>query len=471
MNNLNLTKLTGDPFADVGGYVIKYLMEENGVTKGKSIEKIIEWMTEKYVTNWSGKLNAFFLNSTITQPAFKGERKVTETIEYFRKLINDELPHREGYCRISGEKTKLFSAGRDNHILSGSGTFINFHASHEGGLAFSKEMIIRSFFVPFGLQQLNDKIALIYSNYPDVTWQFIKENCESNIRRLNERIDNTAGGVLVSDYKNPANALFRFASDCISEAKIFHRNEETGDLSENVTLNLLHFTNFGASPEVVLYTIPATVFRFYSKCFSNKNKQDWKRFVSNHYTSSKFKDAHFNDVEQTWENKKEKVDFETYKSWKNLIYENLLHNKSILRFFLKWSVKNKIRFEIIELYQILVRKMDVKAVKKLKELADFIVVDNNDDYIKKACTKINGLRKQSELRRYLVNLAKDNVNSRKHLDVLWTIDDYVEYLFPDGSDWREVRDLLLIAIYQKIHELDKKIEIEVETEEQESPNS
>lgn len=471
MNDLNLTKLTGDPFADVGGFVIKYLSDENGVTKGKSIDTIIEWMAKTYVNKWAGKIHAFFLNSTITQPAFNSERKITETIEYFRKLINNELPYREGYCRILGEKTKLFSAGRDNHILSGSGTFINFHASYESGLAFSKEAIIRSFFVPFGLQQLNDKIALIYSNYPDLTSFFIKENCQENIRKLNERVANSEGGVLVSDFKNPANALFKFASDCIQDAKLLHRDEETGDLSEDITLNLLHFTNFGASPEVVLYSIPATVFRFYSKCHNYQNKTDWTRFVRNHYVSSKFKDAHFNESLQIWENKKDKANFDSYKVWRNLIYENLLHGKSVLRYFLKWSVKNKIRFEIIELYQTQVRKMEKKAVEKIKGMASFIVVGKDDDYIKKACTKLNGMRKLSELRRYLLTLEVENMKDKSQKEPLWTIDDYVDYLFPDGSDWREVRDLLLIATYQNIHAEKLDIEIELELEEQESINS
>ena len=104
-------------------------------------------------------------------------------------------------------------------------------------------------------------------------------------------------------------------------------------------------------------------------------------------------------------------------------------------------------------------------------LANFIVIEREVDDVKKACTKINGLRRQSELRRYLINLAKENVNTRKHLNVLWTIDDYVNYLFPDGTDWREVRDLLLITIYQKIHEGDLKVPLEMDNDEQESNNS
>lgn len=455
-----LTKRTGDPFADIGGYVIQYLLN-NGVTKGKDISQLIEWMTNIYVNKWGGKLNAFFLNSTITQPAFKGDRKTSETLDYFRKLINNELPFKKGYCRISGVNTHLFPAGRDNHILSGSGTFINFNAAHEGGLFLSKEMLIRTFFLPFGILQLGDKIGLIYSNNDEVTKYFVERNCEKNLLNLSQNTE----GVLKSEFGNPANALFAFVDQCLKGInKAIDFDEETGVSKESINLNLMHFTNFGASPEIVIYSIPALVFDFYARCHSRLNKTDWTKFARSGYRSSKFRDAVFNETTQNWENKKESVGYDDYKTWRNPIYEALLNNQSLIRYFLKWSVKHQIRFEIIELYQILIRNMDKRAISKIKELADFIVVGRDTDYIKKADKKLNGQKTSAELRRYLLTLIQDNLNQGKK-DTLITLDEFVEYLFPDGANWKEVRDLLLIAVYQKIHEQNLKIEIElIETE-------
>ena len=48
-----------------------------------------------------------------------------------------------------------------------------------------------------------------------------------------------------------------------------------------------------------------------------------------------------------------------------------------------------------------------------------------------------------------------------------SVDDYVNYLFPDGSYWAEIRDLLLIAIYQELHErnlISEELKVELETE-------
>ena len=454
-----LTKQTGDPFADIGGFVIEYLLE-SGVTKGKTIVELIEWMTDIYVNKWGGKLNAFFLNSTITQPAFQGERKKSETIDYFKKLLNNELPHKEGFCRIAGTHTQLFAAGRDNHILSGSGTFVNFNANHEAGLFLSKEMLIRTFFLPFGILQLGDKIGLIYSNNEIITYYFVSENCRNNILNLSQNTE----GVLKSVFGNPANAIFAFADQCLKDiGKTIDFDGETGFTKESIDLNLMHFTNFGASPEIVLYAIPSTVFNFYARCQSRHNINDWTKFTRSFYRNSKFKDAVYNEDSQSWESKKEEIG-DSFKTWRNPIYQDLLEGKSILRYFLKWSEKHRIRFEIIELYQTLIRNMDKRAILKIKELADFIVINRDADFIKKADKKLNGQKTPSELRRFLLTLIQDNLNKGNEKPLI-TLEDFVEYLLPDGSNWREVRDLLLIAVYQKIHEQNLKIEVElVETE-------
>ena len=39
-----------------------------------------------------------------------------------------------------------------------------------------------------------------------------------------------------------------------------------------------------------------------------------------------------------------------------------------------------------------------------------------------------------------------------------TVQDYTEYLFPEDNFWKEIRDVLLIAIYQRLHEKAIKVE-------------
>lgn len=108
-----LTEPTGDPFADAGGYALKEFSER---FPEKDILELIEEATGIYVDCWGGGLNAFFLNSKITQPAYKPKQKIEETRKYFWEMVDEKNAMGEGYCRISGRKAKLFTAGRDNSI-------------------------------------------------------------------------------------------------------------------------------------------------------------------------------------------------------------------------------------------------------------------------------------------------------------------------------------------------------------------
>lgn len=463
-----LTKLTGDPFADTGGFVIKYLWTLPHL-KDKDVIGLIDYVANIYVNRWDGKLHAFFLNSTITQPAFKGQRKIDETLKYYRSLIDESRDHQEGYCRITGRKTKLFSAGRDNHILSGSGTFVNFHHNFESGLFLSKEIMIRIFFVPLGVIQLSDKVAMLTSNYGKVTEFFVQRNCIQNLQAISSGI---AEGLLKSEFNNPANALFNFADNYLNTylKNLLEGDEDALFNVTDVTLNLYHFTNFGKSPEVNIYVLESKVFKFYAFCNRIKIKKDWNKFLRNNYRNSKYKSSSFNEEKEEWNNKDEVIRFETYKIWRNIVLENLLNGKSILGSILRWNVDHLFPFIIVEKYQIIIKNMEKRTIDKIKQIADFIVIDRDTDFITKSIKRLNGEKSPHGLRQFIVKLNSENYKNERQTPLI-TVQDYAEYLFPDGGNWRELRDVLLIAIYEKLHEINKVVELPIlEDEESELLN-
>lgn len=445
-----LTQKTGDPFADTGGHVIKFLWTQPFL-KQMTILELIEYIAKIYVNKWGSKLNAFFLNSTITQPAFKGDRKIDETLKYYKSLIEETASKTEGYCRISGRKTKLFSAGRDNHILSGSGTFINFHHSFDSGLLLSKEILIRMFFVPFGLLQLSDKISLVYSNNEQISESFVYQNCKSNLAELASGVSE---GILKSPFSIPTNALFQFVDDYVRELKFIDKPEEDNAPS----LTLYHFTNFGASPEVIIHKLPSEIFLFYIFCNRIQFQSDWSKFIRAHYRNSKFKGSIFNEDTEVWQGK-EDVEYGTYRTWRNDIFEKLLHNDSILPNIVRWAINHDFSFKIVEIYQTLIRNMEKRTLEKIKQVADFIVSNKDADYIKKCITRLNRERSTNGLRLFMLKLNEQNYN-QDGKEPLINLEDFVEYLFPDGINWREIRDVLLIAIYERLHALKMKIETE-----------
>ncbi len=464
-----LIQTTGDPFADTGGLVIKYLWTLPHLQE-KNILELIDYVANIYVNKWGGKLHAFFLNSTITQPAFKGKRKIDESLKYYKSLFEETKEYQEGNCRISGRKTKLFAAGRDNHILSGSGTFVNFHHNFEPGLFLSKEILIRMFFVPLGLVQLSDKVAMLTSNYEKVTEFFVERNCIQNLQAIGSGV---AEGVLKSEFNNPANALFAFSDSYLNThlKELLLGDEDLLLKDADVTINLYHFTNFGASPEVIIYVLESKVFKFYAFCNRIKIKRDWNKFLRNNYKNSKYKSASFNEEKEEWNNKDEAIGFKIYKIWRNIVLENLLSGKSILGSILRWNVKHSFPFIIVEKYQTIIKNMEKRTIDKIKQIADFIVIDRDTDFITKSIKRLNGEKSPHGLRQFIVKLNSENYKNEGSTPLI-TVQDYAEYLFPDGANWREVRDVLLIAIYEKLHEINKLVELPIlEDEESESLNS
>ena len=315
-----------------------------------------------------------------------------------------------------------------------------------------------------GVEQLGDKVAALVSNWDSVTRFFVRKNVDENFRALGSSISKS---ILRSDFTNPVNAIFNYAHQCIEGVKtVTYDKESEMSHTKGVALNLFHLTNFGASPTINIITLPATIFSFYAFCLLY-HKRDWNNFIYRQYSNSKFKDAVYNSQSEQWTNSKEKVGFDAYRIWRNRAFECLLNGNTegFRRLILKHGKTQVFNFQIIEQYQINIRNMDKRTLSKILELADFIIADSSDDEIKKAITRINGQRSSNALRRYLLNLvANYNTKHGNKEKPLVTIEEYADYLFPDGTYWNEIRDLLLIAIYQRLHEMNKSVDVELEDE-------
>lgn len=456
INNKWLTQVTGDPFADTGGKVIETLFREKGHT---DIHKLIKEVTDIYVNDWNpSKLGVFFLNSKITQNLFTHDKKISETITYFKKLIDDDLPFKEGSCRILGVKTSLFTIGRHNSILVGSGKFINFHHAFQSGLLLSKEAIIRMFFVPLGSIQLLGRPTILQSNDDEINTYFVETNIHETYRKLATR---SSQGINSWSHQSASSALFDFAQKWLLEVKDF-------SVMENVELNLYLFTNFAASPEIKLYNFSSSLFKFITRINHRNYIADWKSFINSHF-KKKSSVYSFDSDSFTVKEKKEieKFEYQDFKNWSNPIYFSLLNNKSILKAILNRVKKGRsFSFEIVKLYQIQLRDMNQKTLTVIERIADFVLQDENN--LKKKVFSLRKPEKAFLFRKALRKLEEENLD-KQNSDTLFSLEEYALELFPDGTYWQEIQDLLLIAIYQKMHE--KKIWFDEPIKEGQETNS
>lgn len=449
-----LYRPTGDPFADVGGFALKEFSKRY---QDLDILEIIMKATDIYVDRWGGRINPFFLNSKITQPAFSPQRKKEETRRYFQELLTEGVPGQLGVCRITGEKTTLYPAGRDNTVLSGSGTLVNFHHTFQEGIMLSKEIIIRYHFLPLGCEFLLDKLAVIHSNNSEITELFASECCSRNLRAIGS---NLSDGILKSQARSAGTALFRFADQVVTNAKK-NINEDS-----HYTISLYHFTNFGASPDVQIYVLPFEIFTFYRVMQDNDIlKKQWNKFTSGYYSSTDYKKATYDETDDTYiyndKNGSTKIGGEDFKFWRNTLYERLINNQSIVPHLLRYSRDHELSWDLITIYQLNIRKMKKETLSKIEQMAEYILASNNEHGIKKAIKKLDGVNNSYLLRRFILRDIVAKYYNEGNKDAIVTVEDYAEYLFPDTNSWQETRDVLLISIYQKMHERDMHVETEL----------
>ncbi len=309
---------TGDPFVDTGGLVLQTLHKR---FPQKSLMELLEYVTDVYINNWKQKLHSIFhTNSKLLNPSTKGKHR-QNTIEYLENLITNtgtELTI-QGYCKICGKEGILFQNSREFYPLTGSGAFVNFHHGHEEGTYLCNVCSLKLFLVPLGVLQIGGNIGLLQVQTEFSRKFVIQTIIEENLDKIGK---NASEGILKSEYKNPKNALFHFAAEIIRTAK---------DENASETLQLYHFTNFGAAPFCDIYVLPSPVFRFLNKVL-NYQPTAWYYFVNRYFRIKKAEwDWETGSWQETSKNKSQTIEETEYRNNPNLIYERLLSGQSILK--------------------------------------------------------------------------------------------------------------------------------------------
>ncbi len=438
---------TGDPFVDTGGLVLENLIRR---FPDKSLFQLIEFATDIYIDKWKQKLHSVFhTNSKLLNPSTKGKHRAN-TLNYFEKLISKQktVDSIHGFCKICGREDLLYQNSREFFPLSGSGAFVNFHHGHEEGTYLCNLCTIKLYFLPLGVLQIGGNVSVLQIQ-TKFTQNFVKKNIiETNFDRISK---NTSNGILKSEYKNPKNALFHFAGEIIRMAR---------DENASETLQLFHFTNFGATPFCDIYTLPSPVFRFLNKVL-NYQPRLWYYFVNRYY---RIKNATWDWESGHWLQSKKKelqpIEEDEYRNNPNLIYERLLAGKSILKQILHLhrehfkQHKDPFPLDIAIYYVKEVLQMDNQQIQIIKRIGDAVFeLAQKEHNFKKYLVLLEGASRSYQLRGALLKIIKERYKNGEK-EPLIRLQDYVEYLFPDGQSWGEVRDLMLIYLYERLHDAD-----------------
>ena len=440
---------TGDPFVDLGCLVLESLQER---FPDKNLLEILEFVVDVYIDLWNRNLySVFHTNSKITNPITPGKHR-SNTLNYYKSIIDlsEQEEHIQGFCKTCGKEGILYQNSREFFPVTGSKAFVNYHHGHESGIYLCRECSTKLFFVPLGVILIGGMPAMLHPHSEILKSYWKNSVINENLNRIPK---GTSEGILKSKFRNPKfapeNALFDFAGELIRE---IHNENQTE------FLQLIRFTNFGPAPDCAMFVLPNPVFLFLNKVLCHF-RADWLSFVRRNYHISK---SHWDPEKQQWfrEEKKKKIELteDDYLDSPNTIYQRLLNNRSILNNLFK-TYKNNFLLNLqkfplaIALYYVKeVLGMEKEQIKLITRIADVIFeLSQKENAFKKYLFMLESPSKAFELRDSLLKIAKIHLNSGAK-EPLVRRDEYLNYLFPDGQYWGEVRDLLLICIYEKMHD-------------------
>lgn len=448
-NPVQSSAYVGNPFVDNGLIAIELMTQKSfDDCEPDDLHRAVDELAEIYSTPaWKKELQSIFPNSKYINPSIKNH--IDATKKYLNSLIDATYEENEGsgrcvYCG-SPAYEQLFEK---SHIpLIGSKKFTNYFTSFQSGLHICPRCALAEQFSPIVAYKAGGKPCLIHSNnhlilrrFGKEAWEWIKER-----RVTGEFQEKENSAVFDEGFKNPQNALFHLAYK-------FGKDYVIDEIaSENDTIVLYHIDNYNQGPAGVrVYILPNTVFKFVSAVMHDPTyRRDWYTLLDQYYMSGKKAD----DEVPVW------------KRSPNRIHDYLLRNRSILWAFRDNREKRaRLPWKIVEYYASVVRGMNSQRIAEIKELADNISQCIREANKPKRVGEIAAARDLNAFRNQLQLVMHDWQNLGKD-EPLTTYDQYVKVLPPgDTRGWMEIRDLIVIRLYEQLHDMLRKESDEEEEE-------
>ena len=447
-------KLMGNPFVDAGVCGICEWLGRNVQPEQitfTDLEQVVNDLAVMMQTDagWNN-LYGIFPNGVLTNPSFNkcktekckipnrcmelnASHSKCNRVELFKNECKGYMDgiselQQAGDCMGCGRRNANTWLSRTNVPLTG-GKNSNYFPVFSEGAGYCAACALAIQMSPLVYMGTAGKYLTLHSN----SWKAMRSwtrVCVEDIRRQQLLKDIT--GCFNPDYKNPRNGMFYMAR------KMTQYREMRTD--ENISIQVYCWTNYNQGPELEVFYMPATVFKFLRNVYQSGFNTAWQEIVRSGYLVN-------------WAKVKSEED---YKNRTNRVYENLLQDISILGFFLnRRHRKSRGNWELLSLYLKEVRTMEQTRLEKIKQVGDLIAKCIQESGSNKRLSRLEGAKSYEACRTVLLYIIRERIKQGAQTP-LFSLDDYVEYLFPESEDftatpWRETRDLLLFRVYERLH--------------------
>ena len=431
-------KLMGNPFVDAGVGAICEWLERQPQPEEITIEdlhEVVRLIAPIYCQpEYRTQIRFIFPNSPVTQHSKiqKGIESLTEELKssWLQRLDKITNLGEAGDCVGCGRRNVDFQLKKTEVPLSGSGPLRNFFPLFGDGIGYCAACTLAIQMAPLGFVRSGGKFLMLHAD----AWQVQRkwtQICVSDIRSRAARNEFT--GFFNPGYSKPRNGLFYMTSQLI--------DYEERRATEDIAMQIFYFSNDNRSPELEIFHLPAPVFRFLRYAYQGEFRGAWQQIVRSGYQRVKWAQVESED---------------DYKNKINLVYEFLLEGRSILGFFInRRARKARSNWELLSLYLREVRNMNESRLNAIKQVGDFIAESIRKSERDRRLRQLESAGSYGECRNILRFVIRDRIQQGEEAP-LFSLDDYVEHLFPESPDqmtfWRETRDLLVFRIYETLHD-------------------
>ena len=432
-------KLMGNVFVDAGVSVLCQWLDTKpeDITVDdlkRAVKDIVPHMDNPELRK---NLHSIFPNSTLinSNPYMKGDKRerVINDFNGYIATIKELGP--AGDCIGCGRREANHKLSKTDVPLTGSGGLVNFFPGFDSGAGYCSACRLAIQFSPWSFVASGGKFLAASSS----SWEALNAWVEVCIKDIMGKVlQGQDAGCYNPGFTNPRNGLFFMTSQMI----------EFGEINEDVSMQVFYFTNFNQGPALEVFYLPAPVFRFLRYANQAQFKSAWNSIVKSGYQK-----VNWDKIESE----------DDYKNKWNRVYEFLLDEKSIVGFFI--DLKNRRArgdWALLSLYLKEVRNMNPDKINAIKKVADAIAESIEKTGRDRRLRQMEMAKSYREFQNVLLFIIKDRLKLGEP-DPLFTLDEYLEYLFPSSEDgispWNETRYLLLFRIYERLHEWLKDSEI------------
>lgn len=450
-------RYTGHPLVDVGVATITAFADKSDpseVTEA-DLDAIADYMEREYSKNpMKSFLSVLFPNSGFTQPAF--ETQPAKRAAYAERVLRawrTNSPSDERCVFFDTPATRRVF--RETLPLVGAESSFNFYSDGDSGLPVSGTALLAIQAFPLGSLKCGGRALLIHAENPEVTLSFARRALQANRTYLSL----AAQADKAADSKYPRTQII---------ARLVEADAERQDY-ELCSLSAYHLTNYGTSADVGIYHVPLPISRFLKLATDATYGKAWRAIVQRAWERS-------GDSEQSV------VQRDAYDSPanRNVLFEDLFSLPMDAQRFLRTHflrmprVRNMaktdprraynpagevelISWPLTQLFMQEVMNVDPERIEAIRRMADQLAGYINDTGdLRLFRTFLHGRNRSIDYQELRTRLIRADYASARQGKLLFTQDEFIG-VFENSDDrfwWLMARDLVLIRLIERLHELD-----------------